>query len=335
MSMVTPATVRANLWKLRLAMIGTFAVVTAVATLLLLALFTWLGLPFFSLTGILVFVLFVHVLQWLFGPYLIDLVYRVREAPREMYPELYEMVENLARRSGLKKTPKVMISSISIPNAFAYGSPIAGYRVAVTRGILETVPAGELEAVLAHEVGHLKHKDIVVMLMVSMIPAIIYYIGYVLYISGWFGGYARDRDERSTALYLFAIGLALMFVSFLFNLFVFYISRLREYYADAHAALSVKDGATKLQRALVRIMYSTGALRIRKGSYSQFKMFFIADPDKPLGWRYRARDIDELVEEVKRQKPSLLEELFSTHPHPSKRLRNLDKYKLAYTYTLY
>lgn len=320
-------TPRISLWKLRLSMIGTFAAITAIASLILMAVLTWLNLSFYGLYGILGIVLFFHVFQWLIGPYIIDAVYHVRPLEPHEHSELHEIVEEIAKKSGLKNMPKLMIAEIEIPNAFAYGSPLTGNRVAVTRGLLNTLPLDEIKAVLAHEIGHLKHRDVMFMLMISIIPALVYYLGYMLYLSGWFGG-AR-RDERGGGISLFLVGMLLIVISYLLNLFVFYMSRLREYYADSHAAFTIPNGAKNLQRALTRIMYVTGRMsryiKEEGKTFSQFKMFFIADPDKPLEIRY-VSNIDRLVEMIKKEEPSLLEELFSTHPHPAKRLRYLDKF---------
>ncbi len=311
---------RFSLIKLRLAMIGTWALITALASLLFMAVLSYLKLPFYGLYGLLGFVVFFHLIQWIAGPHLVNAVYRVKPADEREFAWLHQMVRRLAEASNLKKTPKVMIANIDIPNAFAYGSPTTGPMVAVTRGLVRSLPRDELEAVIGHEVGHLKHRDIAVMLMISIIPALIYYLGQMLYISGWFGGY-RDRGGGGS---LFLVGIGLMIASFIFNLFVFYMSRLREYYADAHAAMVVKDGARKLQRALVRIMQGSGRFRRAELShYSQFKAFFIADPEEPLRV---VGDVDTIVEELKNQKPSIWSELFSTHPHPAKRLRHLDKF---------
>jgi len=314
---------RLSLLKLRLAMIGTWALVTALATLLFVGVLTLLGIPFIGLYGIIGFVVFFHLIQWLLGPSIVNAVYRVKPADESEFRWLHEAVRRLSEKSGLKKTPKLMVADIDIPNAFAYGSPSSGPMVAVTRGLLRSLPKDEVEAVIGHELGHLKHRDIVVMMAISIIPAVIYYLGYTLYISGWFGGYGY-RDARSNVGLLLLVGIALIVASFIFNLFVFYMSRLREYYADAHAAMVVKDGARRLQRALVRIMQSSGRFRRQDLShYSQFKAFFIADPEKPLRV---VGDVDAIVEELKRQRPGILSELFSTHPHPAKRLRNLDNF---------
>jgi hypothetical protein len=86
---------KASFLGLRFAMIGTFAVVTAVASLVLMAILTWLGIPFLGIYGILGFVIFFHVLQWLIGPYLIEAVYKVKPvspAEHSWLMKAFEMV---------------------------------------------------------------------------------------------------------------------------------------------------------------------------------------------------------------------------------------------------
>ena len=309
--------VRLSLIKLRLAMIGTWALITSLASLMFVAVLAYLGSPYLNAFSIIGFVVFFHIIQWLLGPYIVGAIYKVRPAEGEL-AWVREAVERISRASGLSKPPKAMVAEINIPNAFAYGSPLTGPIVAVTRNLVNNLPREEVEAIIGHEVGHIKHRDVVLMMMISIIPAIIYYLGFSLMISGMYGG--RDRGAGGAAL----IGIAIIAASFIFNLFVFYMSRLREYYADYHAATVVKDGARHLQRGLVRIMQLTGRLGKEEAAhYDQFKAFFISDPDQSIrGFG----DIDRMVEEIKRSKPSLAMELFSTHPHPSKRLRNLDNF---------
>lgn len=313
---------RISLLKLRLSMIGVWALITGLATLILTAILLYLGFPVIGVYGILGFVVAFHFLQWLIGPYIVNAIYHVRELRPGEYPWLREAVERISARSGLKQPPKLMIAEMDLPNAFAYGSPLTGNMVAVTRGLLRTLDPEEVEAVIGHELGHLKHRDMIVMMMISLIPALIYYIGYSLYLSGWLGG-GRSREGGGGGLAIL-IGMLLIAVSFIFNLFVYYMSRLREYYADSHAAINVENGARNLQRGLAKIMVATGRLpKSVRSRHDQLKMFFISDPDvavKAYG------DIDSLIEEIKRQKPSLALELFSTHPHPAKRLRFLDQF---------
>jgi len=312
---------RLSLLKLRLSMIGVWAVVTGLATLVLMAVLLYFGMPLYGIYGILGLVIAFHFFQWLIGPYVINAIYRVRPLTRSEYPWLHEAVAKIAARSGIKP-PRLMLADIDIPNAFAYGSPLTGNMVAVTRGLLRTLDREEIEAVIGHEIGHLKHKDVILMMMISLIPAIIYYIGYSMYLSGWFGGY--DEREQGNAGFAILIGMALIILSYLFNLFIFYMSRLREYYADAHSATTVENGARSLQRGLVKIMVASGRIpKARRKNFNQLKMFFISDPEMAVrGYG----NIDELIEAIKNEKPSIFLELFSTHPHPAKRLRFLDQF---------
>ncbi len=305
---------------LRISMFGVWLAVVGTASLLLTALILYLGLPSFYIYGVVGFVVLINIFQWLLGPYLINAVYHAKPADPSSYAWLHQMVEQVSSRSEMSRVPKIMIADINLPNAFAYGSPLTGPMVAVTRGLIDRLPRDELEAVIAHEVGHLKHRDVVVMLMISLIPAVIYYIGYTLYISALLGGARRNGGGAAPVL----IGIGLIVLSFIFNLFVFLMSRLREYYADSHAATVVSDGARKLQRALVRIMAAAGRIRPAERAHTeQLKMFFISDPEHVVEPYV---DVDRMIDELRRAKPSPLSDAFSTHPHPAKRIRHLDRF---------
>ncbi|RLG90911.1 protease HtpX, partial [Candidatus Bathyarchaeota archaeon] len=104
-------------------MIGTLAAIIGLSTLFFTVILTLIGTLDLVLIGILVVTF--NILQWLIAPYIIDALYHVREIKRSDDPKLYGMVERLSARSKIKM-PKVMLARIPIPNAFAYGSPIAG-----------------------------------------------------------------------------------------------------------------------------------------------------------------------------------------------------------------
>ncbi|MEM2527566.1 MAG: zinc metalloprotease HtpX [Candidatus Bathyarchaeia archaeon] len=319
--------------KLRFAMLATLAAIIGLSTLFITIILSLLDV--FNVLTLGVFVVFVNVLQWLIAPYIIDAIYRTRKVSKREEPELHEIVERLSAKSGIK-TPEVRIAQIPIPNAFAYGSPLTGSRIAVTTGLLNTLDMEEVEAVIGHEIGHLKHRDVQIMMFVSLLPAIFYYIGYSLMWSSYYY-YGGGRNRRGNGSLLALIGFLSIAVYWILTLFTLYLSRLREYYADRHSASIVPEGARKLSEGLVKIVHSTTRMRRRysnMGGLSSFKALFISDPDSAekdsieLSKVGVLRSDSELVAEYLRRKVTLLDqiaELFSTHPNIIKRLRALQE----------
>jgi heat shock protein HtpX len=270
-----------------------------------------------------------NIIQWLISPYLINALYRARELPASENPKLHETIENLSKKSGIK-TPKLMLAQIPIPNAFAYGSPLAGNRVAVTSGMLEKLNDGEVEAVIGHELGHLKHKDVQVMMFVSLLPALFCYIGYSLTLSSIYG---RRRDEGSSGA---LIGMIFIAFWWILNLFTLYLSRLREYYADRHSASIVENGSQKLSAGLAKIVQATrnmGKMKNQTKNLSSFKALFISDPDRAeldsaaLSAMNVSSD-QKLVQDILSQQLTTgakFAEVFSTHPNIIKRLKALQE----------
>jgi len=314
-----------SLWKLRLSLIGTLAIIIGLSTLFFTVILSLTGL--FNYLTLAVFVVVFSLIQWLIAPYLIDAIYRVKQVSKSDQPKLIEMVENLSQKSNIK-TPKVMIAKIPLPNAFAYSSPIAGSRVAVTEGLLKTLDSEEVEAVVGHELGHLKHRDVQVMMFVSILPALFYYIGYSMLLSS---RYSRREREGGTAV----IGIISIALYWILTLFTLYISRIREYFADRHSVTIVEDGPRKLSEGLAKIVYSTKNMKKfnrNVGSLHSFKALFISDPDRAeadatsithMGTHFGDQ---KLVAEILRKQVTTLDkiaEVFSTHPNIVKRLRAL------------
>ncbi len=263
------------------------------------------------------------ILQWLFSPYLINAYYHTRPPATPMEYRLQEMASRLARASGVSE-PKLVIAESSVPNAFAYGSPLTGNYVAVTRGLLRILRVDEVEAVIGHEVGHLKHRDVSWILALSIVPLAVYFLGRMLVYAGLLGG--GDRREQGSPLLLAAIGAALIAASILFRFLIAHFNRLREYYADAHSAL-VTGRPRSLQRALAKIyyaMHSDPRVEAEAQKASLASALFIVAPLVEASGGYLI-DPDTLVERLKREEESPLAELFSTHPPISKRLRFLDR----------
>jgi len=317
-----------TLWKLRFSIFGTLAAVIGLSTLFLTILLSLTGL--FDYLTLIIFVVLFNFVQWLFAPYLLDALYHIKEVPRSEDPKLYGMVERLSRKSGIKM-PKVMIAQIPLPNAFAYSSPITGSRVAVTTGLLKTLESEEVEAVIGHELGHLKHRDVQVMMFISVLPALFYWIGYITFLSSAFG--RRERDSGAAAI----IGIVSMFLYWVLTLFTLYLSRLREYYADRHSAMIVEEGPRKLSEGLAKIVHSTKNLKTFRrdiSGFNAFKSLFIADPNRAesdatslAGTRICLTD-QKLVAEVLKTEVTALDkimELFSSHPNIVKRLKALEE----------
>lgn len=314
--------------KLQASMVGTVAAIIGLSTLFFTILFSLLGV--FEIYTLALFMVLFNVLQWLIAPYLVDAMYRVKRVARSEEPELHDMVDRLSRKSGIK-TPQLMIARIPIPNAFAYGSPLTGNRVAVTTGLLNTLDAEEVEAVVGHELGHLRHRDVQVMMFVSILPAVFYYVGYSMILSSAYG----RRDNRGSGSSLAMIGFISILLYWVLTLFTLYLSRLREYYADRHSSAVVEEGPRKLSEGLVKIAESTERLKGRYrnlNNMSSLKTLFISDPDstrRNLKELYRTktwRSDRELVSKYLSRKVTRANEfaeLFSTHPNMVKRLRAL------------
>lgn len=317
-----------NAWKLRLSMAGTLAIIFGFSTLIFAVILTLSGIGI-SLLSIGVLVVVINIAQWLLSPYLVGAIYRVRELTENENPQLHQMVGTLSQKSGISK-PKLMLSQIPLPNAFAYGSPLTGSRVAVTQGLLKNLDNGEVEAVLGHELGHLKHRDVQVMMVASFLPALFYYIGYSLMLSGMFGG-QRKNENGSSAL----IGVVFMAFSWILTLFTLYLSRLREYYADRHSVQVVDDGANKLSTGLANIVKSSRrdntSQKDKKQNHSAFKSLFISDPDRAnvdsaAINAMQSNTSKNLVDELLSKEPTFADkllEVLSTHPNIVKRLRAL------------
>ena len=320
-----------SLWKLRFSLIGTLALIIGLSTLFFTVIMSLAGVSLMLLPFI---VVIFNIAQWLIAPYLIDAMYRVKEVKPHDDPALHRMVDELSRKSRIK-TPKLMKAQMAIPNAFAYGSPLTGSKVAVTTGLLETLEAEEVEAVIGHELGHLKHRDVQVMMFVSILPAVFYAIGYSMLLSSMFS--RRDsRDSGGAAI----IGLASLIVYWILTIFTLYLSRIREYYADRHSASIVEDGPRKLSEGLAKIVNYTNVMkrspRNRKNTdgSNSFKALFISDPDRSeldaaaLSQLGGVGGDRKLVEQVLRKEVTTFDkimEVFSTHPNIVKRLQALQK----------
>ena len=274
------------------------------------------------------------LLQYLIGPRMVSWIMRVKYVSEKEEPELHQMVGELAGEAGIKK-PRVCISELTMPNAFAFGRTQADARVCVTRGITKILSRDELRAVLGHEMSHVKNRDMAFITLLSVLPMICYYIAISLMFSGMFGG--RGRSSQGGTNILPIIGLGMLILYFITNLLVLYGSRIREYYADQGSVI-LGNQPHYLATALYKLAY--GNAKVPKETFKRVegvKAFFVNDPSRALTEIRELKAVDTDMSgtidaselEVLRAKAvrlgtgDKLMELFSTHPNMLKRIKRL------------
>jgi heat shock protein HtpX len=268
-------------------------------------------------------------LQYLISPALVGWTMRVKWVTPEQEPDLHQMVAELAQQSGLPK-PKVGISELSIPNAFAFGRSQHDGRICVTRGILGILDRNELRAVLGHEMSHIKHRDMAVITILSAIPMILYWVAF----SFMWGGTGR-RDKNNLGL---LVGIGAFVLYFVTNLLVLYGSRIREYYADLGAA-KLGSQPHYLASALYKLSQASARPRVKEElkKTEAVRAFFVTDPSRASMEVRQIQQIDrgdrgiitydDLMD--LRQKTinisfgDKLAEIFMTHPNMVKRIKHL------------
>jgi len=195
-----------------------------------------------------------------------------REIQKSDNPRLYRTVENLTIATGMPM-PKVYIMDDQSPNAFATGRDPNHAAVAVTSGLLDIMDDTELQAVLAHELGHVQNYDIRVMMIVFGLVSAIGFIADMMLRMMWWGG--DDREERNPTFVILGLVAAILapFIALLVQLAV---SRQREYLADSTSAMTTRY-PQGLISALQKIEHTGSTMR--RQSTSTAHLFF-ANPLK-------------------------------------------------------
>jgi heat shock protein HtpX len=191
-------------------------------------------------------------------------------------PELYGTVQRLAQQADLPM-PRVAIVDSPMPNAFATGRGPSHAVVAVTTGLLRTVTQPELEGVLAHEMTHIRNRDMVIMTMVGSFAAV---ASWIVQWGFWFGGGFGGGDRRDNNNGFIVVFLVSIVVALISHLLVMALSRYREYAADRGGAL-LTGAPEQLQSALIRINGTMSAIPNRDLREAQpLSALFIAAPRK-------------------------------------------------------
>lgn len=211
-------------------------------------------------------------------------------------PELYGIVQRLAQQANLP-VPRVAIVDTPMPNAFATGRNPKHAVVAVTTGLRSQLSNRELEAVLAHEMTHIRNRDMTVMTMAGSFAAV---ASFIVQMGFWFGIGGEDDDRNGNSF--FVVLLVSLVVAFLSHLLVMALSRYREYAADRGGAI-LTGAPEQLQSALLRISGTMSRIPTQDLRQAQpLSALFFAAPTKES-----------------------LFELFSDHPSVEKRIARLQR----------
>ena len=218
-------------------------------------------------------------------------------------PNLHATIERLALIAEIPKPKKIAVMETDVPNAFATGRNPKNAVVAVTRGLLNRLDEGEIEAVLAHELSHVKNRDVMVLTWASLIVIMSGFMMQMLFwmsLFGGFGGRGR-RDSGNAVLIMLAVYIGTIAVYFLSQLLIMALSRYREYAADRGAAI-ITGAPLQLVSALSKIsneMYRIPEKDLRQVEHAN--AFFI----------------------IPKLKEDTMTSLFSSHPSLGNRIEKL------------
>ena len=225
------------------------------------------------------------------------------EVTPEQEPELHGIVDRLCALADMKK-PRVAVAEVDMPNAFATGRNPKNAVVCATRGIMRRLDEPELEAVLAHEISHVAHRDVAVMTVASFLGLLAGLVTRVLFYAGLFGGFGggNDRSGENVALLEFGVLIASVVVYAISFLLTMALSRYRELAADRSGAILI-GRPSLLASALVKVTGEMSRIPTRDlRSAEAFNAFYFT-PAISNG--------------------ASISSLFSTHPPLEKRLAQL------------
>ena len=191
--------------------------------------------------------------QWYFSDKIVLWSSGAKLVTRDQFPELHDLVERIVARNNLPK-PKIAVIKAHMPNAFATGKGPKSSVVAVTTGLMEILDTLELESVIAHELTHIRNRDVLVLTLASLFSTVAWYLMQFGFYGGLYSGgmgYGGNRSNNSAGAMIIVIAVAMLtwVISFLV---IRAISRYREFAADRGSA-QMTGKPVKLANALMKI----------------------------------------------------------------------------------
>lgn len=281
------------------------------------------------LGGTCLFILF----QYLIGPTIVAATTRLSYLSPGENPWLESTVKELSEKSGVPM-PRVAVVPSNTPNAFVFGRTAGTATLGVHEGLLKNLNQDEIKAVVAHELGHIKHRDFIVMTVLSTLPLIAYTIAQVAFRAGMFSSYSRGRNKEGNAgVLMIAVGAISFLVYIVTFLSVMRLSRLREHYADAYSAY-LTSAPRSLESGLAKITYG---LSISPKPPEGARAFYIEDPtqakkeiqqimdsktdyDLDRDGVLDERELELAMERESKSAWATMNSLFATHPRTFKRI---------------
>ncbi|MEO9176423.1 MAG: M48 family metallopeptidase [Gaiellales bacterium] len=245
--------IRANRWRTLLVYVM-FAILAAALAVVLGLAFGTGYLLFFG-----VFAIGYGIFSWFGAGRVIATAAGAVPVDPKQYPEAAGALETVAIGAGLPRTPPLYLINDPAPNAFAAGRDAEHAYVAVTTGLLDTMPRRELEAVLAHEVSHVRNHDVRLMSLAAVLVGVIALVSDLALKFTLFGGAGRGRRDNNgggNAFILIGVLAAAILAPIAATLLQFALSRRREYQADASAA-EITGDAEGMALALERLLVDT------------------------------------------------------------------------------
>ncbi len=245
-------------------------VLVVVMGALLLTVGYFIGLYFFGsgVVGLVVALIMWAVLNligYFQGDSILLTLSKAKKISRDDHPRLFNIVEEMKIASGLEKMPAIYIIDDPALNAFATGRDPDNASVAITTGLLDKLNRDELQGVIAHEISHVKNRDVLLMaltaILLGSIVMLAWYATRMLFFSSMTGGRRSSGGGGQGQLIMMVIGLVLVILAPILAQFIYFaISRKREYLADASAALYTRY-PNGLASALEKLGASTGQLK--------------------------------------------------------------------------